>query len=129
MTSIAQIRPYQADIVVNDNEDWNDFFLFTLPDLVTPLDVSGVQFTIEVRPSSESPVVLFSGTTDDGTMVLLPTTASAGALCALTMDVLAPGFPRSLAPGVYVYQIRAYAESQTTDAFTGSLTVKRGIVR
>ncbi len=133
MTNILMLPQLQATFVIANNGDWTDQIQFLQPDpndpngqTLIPLDLTGITFRGQIRPSALSPVVLLEIGTDDSTLV------NSGQDGKLTWNVFAIKF-NGMEGGSGVFDLLAFGDGHTINLFQkagpASVTINEGITK
>ena len=69
MSNINLLPQLAANITIANNADWTDSLLITLPDNVSPVDITGLNFRVTIRSEVESVLTLLQLSTIDGTLI------------------------------------------------------------
>jgi len=117
VTNIQNLPLLSLSITIPNNGDFLDSFIFTDVDDVTPLDISGIDFTCQVRASSSSSGVRLNASTANGLLVIIGTTQ-------LGFSVPAAQLP---SPGGYVFDIVATADGLRRVVAQATLIITQGV--
>src|SRR5262245_43872829 len=121
-TNILLLPLVEIMVETGTNEDWVDGLAFFADDEETiPLDLTGIEFEMEMRTLPPSPTVVVRGHTKDGTINVLQHTISMNIPAAQMMTV---------PPGDYVFDILAFDGYRHRIIVKGTNTVVfQGITR
>lgn len=65
-TNILLLPLAQFAVTVGNNEDWLDSLQYTMADEITPVDLLGIEFLMEMRHLASDADVFVRGSTQDG---------------------------------------------------------------
>lgn len=133
MTNVLMLPQLQATFAVANNSDWTDQIKFLQPSVpddpnseLVPLDLTGITFRGQMRPSTDSPVVALTVGTDDSTIV------NSGVDGMLTWNVPAASF-LGMEPGNYVFDLLAMGDGHVINLFekagAATVIVNEGVTR
>lgn len=101
------------------------FFISVLP---TPIDITGINFDLQVRLEPTDPNVRFSATSHPTSASVLPTIVTGGAGGQVAMRVLYTALSASNLPtGTYDYDLLASADGLRVVAFYGTIEHVNGV--
>lgn len=101
------------------------FFISVLP---TPIDITGIDFDLQIRLSATDPNVRFSATSHPASSSVVPTIALGGPAGTIALRILTPAMsPDKFPPGTYVYDLLASADGVRVVAFYGTIEHVSGV--
>lgn len=116
-TTVLALPQLSGSLAIATNGDLRESLLFTQADKVTPLDLSGITFKMQVRLTSDPTQVALDLSTDNGLLI------NGGANGILTWLVPAVETAQ-IAPGAYEADLLAIAAgAQINLCQNGSITV------
>lgn len=124
--NILLLPQLSAQFIQGNNSDWLDKIQLTLPDGVTPIDLTGLTFRITIRQNADDVITILELSTTDGTLL------NGGTNGVITFNVPALTLLR-LSAGDYVMDLIARNEAGTTvNLFMiapAKLTLTQGVTR
>jgi hypothetical protein len=120
-TNILYMPPVVMDMTIATNSDWLDGLEYW--DLQTPqqpIDLSGIEFEMEVRVNPPAATVVILASTGNGLIQVYSNTWSLKV--PATIMALIP-------PADYVYDLLGRADGYTRQLASGSITAMLGITR
>jgi hypothetical protein len=123
-TNILALPLAQVSVMTGTNEDWLDSFQYRADDGVTPIDLIGISFDMEVRAAIDDPDVVVAASTNDGRLVV-GGQGNSFLLISIPLSIM-----EEVPPNIYVGDIVAHADGYTRTVIQVlSLTVFQGITR
>ena len=122
-TNILILPLAQVTVTTGNNEDWIDSFQFVQDDEITPVELTGIAFSMEVRHLSSDNEVWVRGSTDDG-LLSVGGSGDSFLLIKIPYDMM-----KEVAPDDYVGDIVADADGIKRVVVQLAITVFQGITR
>jgi hypothetical protein len=120
-TNIFLLPLVEIEFETGANEDWLDSVLYYEDDGVTPIDLTGISFRMQVRKRAEDATVYIDASTDNG----LLSAGSNGVLGRIIFE----DHMKAIKPGNYVFDVVAEADGHACRVEYGSLTIVEGVTR
>ncbi len=121
MTQILALPLLTIAAVTSSNEDWLDSLLFTQPDGITPVDLTGISFMGQLRLTAGSREVALAFSTDSASL------SNGGATGILSFNVQQASMANIA--GSYVLDIIASGDGNQRQAVNGTVQVTQGVTR
>ena len=117
---VWQLPLIDLQFEVGTNEDWVDSIELLDEDGVTPLDLTGISFRMQVRKTAPDHTVLIDASTTAGTMLV-----GNGVIGLYVLEDTMRGVP----PGDYVLDIVGEKAGRAARLATGTVKVLQGVTR
>jgi hypothetical protein len=123
MSAILSLPLVELTVTTGNNEDWIESIQYLQADLITPVDLAGVFFAMELRRVASDTDVVATASTDDGRLFVGGTGNS---FLSIQIPVSAMD---GIAPGDYVADVVAKADGYTRVIARIELTLFQGVTR
>jgi hypothetical protein len=123
MTAILTLPLVELLVTTGNNEDWIDSIQYFENDEITPVDIGGIFFAMEVRRVAADVDVVLTASTEDGRLVV-GGTGNSFLLIQVPYTLM-----DDIAPGDYVADIVADAEGHRREVVRLTITLLQGVTR
>jgi hypothetical protein len=123
MTAILTLPLVELLVTTGNNEDWIDSIQYLQNDEITPVDISGIFFAMEMRRVAADVDVVITASTDDGRL-------SAGGVGNSFLLINVPlSLMDDVAPGDYVADIVGKADGYSRVVARLEINLFQGVTR
>jgi hypothetical protein len=122
-TNIRLLPLRKISLLLRNNEDWIDEIPITRDDGVTPLDITGIAFDLDIRAQASSKSIRRFST--GGSSPTLLNMGTSGILAFAVPELITKKVPA----GIFIFDLRASADDLLRDAAYGTVEIAQGITR